>query len=132
ATRQHRRHRALVDVDDMKREPGGRPVELVQETAADDQHPARRGLDGDLAQEPPEVALGRPVVQRPGKLPRPPVVGEVVGLGHRTGSLASAISRYSYAVGVSTGTSGSDTAHCTRFATGASSARGNRRASLDG
>src|SRR5262249_46218345 len=123
--------RALVDVGDVERQAARGGVELVQEAAADDQHLAGRMLVGDPLEERPEIALERPVVQRPRELPGPRVVGEVVDRGHR-GAGAAGRMRYSYAVGESTATSGSDTAHCTSLATGASMARGRNRLSFDG
>jgi hypothetical protein len=97
AARQDRGHRARVDIGHVKRQAARRGVELVQEAAADDQDLTGRMLGGDVAQERAEVALERPVVQRPRELPRPRVVGEVIGgVGHRGGSsAASAMIRYS-------------------------------------
>src|SRR5690606_30470363 len=126
-------------------EPARRGVELVQEAAADDEELAGGVLGGDLAQEPAEIGLERPVVERPREPARARVVREVVarigrggrgGRGHRGGSPggspASATIRYSYAVGESAATSGSRTAQRTSRAGAASSASGNRRASRAG
>lgn len=101
----------------------------MQEAAADDEDLAREVRFPDGAEEAHEIALERLVIERPRELARARVVREVV-LIHP--SLASAMIRYSYAVGESAGTSGSETAQRTRRANGASAASGKKRASFEG
>src|SRR3569832_362501 len=117
--------RARTDIRDDEAHARRRDIELVQQAAADDEHRAV-----DVGEEPREVALERTVIERPREPPRLRVVREVIALP-RLRHAACATIKYSYACGESAGTSGSETAHRTSFANGASAASGRIRARRD-
>src|SRR5262249_7665936 len=118
SARHHRIDRARIDVDHRVPQPARRLIHLVKQPAAHDEHVALH-----IRQEPREIALDRPMIERPRKLSRALVVREVIRLRDH-GPAASATIRYSYAVGESAGTSGSDTAQRTSFANGAITSSG--------